>query len=337
MNTSEVFINRILISMSSHIDVNSLSILKEVMLKTLQSYKIEYMETLPVAYDNSNEYIVQLFVATKGSKLSPKTVSYYLDTIKRLLTFAHNKSLTAITSIDINCFLNSLKRDNTEVSLNNHRRNISAFFTWMRKSHLVIENPCEAIEPYKQIEKPIDHLEATEYDQLKSGCKTKRDRAIIEFLRSTAMRVGEISSVKISDINWSTGLISIYGEKTCTYRPVCLDSIAIKYLSEYITERKLSLSSDAPVFTQMRSYKSLGDNGIRDTIHNIKARSGLARRVYPHLFRKTTATNIVLRGGSIHDAGEYLGHKDSSTAGKHYSYISNEHTINIFKKYVATI
>lgn len=207
----------------------------------------------------------------------------------------------------------------------------------MRKSHFIIENPCEAIEPYKQIEKPIDHLEATEYEQLKSGCKTKRDRALIEFLRSTAMRVGEIKSVKVSDINWSTGLITIYGTKSHTYRPVCLDSIALKYLAEYTTDRKLSISSNAPVFSQMYSYVPLSDGGIRECLQHIKVRSGLDRRVYPHLFRKTTATNIVLRGGSIHDAGEYLGHKDNSTAGKHYSYISNEHTIDIFKKYVATI
>lgn len=336
MNANEKLINDIMIAMSSHIDTQSLSILKEILLRNIKQYTISLVDTLPITYDSSNEYIIKLFLTTKGSKLSPKTVAYYLDTIKRLLLVVQ-KPLTEITSIDINCFLNSIRRDNTEVSLNNHRRNISAFYTWMRRSHLIIENPCEAIEPYKQIEKPIDHLEATEYEQLKSGCKTKRDRALIEFLRSTAMRVGEIKSVKVSDINWSTGLITIYGAKSHTYRPVCLDSIALKYLAEYTTDRKLSISSNAPVFSQMYSYAPLSDGGIRECLQHIKVRSGLDRRVYPHLFRKTTATNIVLRGGSIHDAGEYLGHKDSSTAGKHYSYISNEHTINIFKKYVATI
>ena len=336
MNANEKLINDIMIAMSSHIDTQSLSILKEILLRNIKNFTISLIDTLPITYDSSNEYIIKLFLTTKGSKLSPKTVAYYLDTIKRLLHVVQ-KPLTEITSIDINCFLNSIRRDNTEVSLNNHRRNISAFYTWMRRSHLIIENPCEAIEPYKQINKPIDHLEATEFEQLKSGCHSSRDRALIEFLRSTAMRVGEIKSVKVSDINWSTGLITIYGTKSHTYRPVCLDSIALKYLAEYTTDRKLSISSNAPVFSQMYSYAPLSDGGIRECLQHIKVRSGLDRRVYPHLFRKTTATNIVLRGGSIHDAGEYLGHKDNSTAGKHYSYISNEHTIDIFKKYVATI
>ncbi len=336
MNTSENFINEIIMSMSVHLEPAALSILKEILIKQLSHYSLSITETLPATADDSNEYIIKLFLLTKASKLSTKTVSYYLDTIKRLLNVIH-KPLTEVTSIDISYFLNTVKRDNTAVSLNNLRRNISAFYTWMRKSHFIIENPCEAIEPYKQIEKPIDHLEATEYEQLKSGCKTKRDRALIEFLRSTAMRVGEIGAVRISDIDWNTGLITIYGEKSHAYRPVFIDSIALKYLSEYISERGLSMSCDAPLFSSRRSDKPLSSESIRECLKNIRSRSGLNRRVYPHLFRKTTATNIVRRGGSVHDAGEYLGHKDKTTAGRHYSYISVEHTLDIFKRYVATI
>ena len=77
--------------------------------------------------------------------------------------------------------------------------------------------------------------------------------------------------------------------------------------------------------------------GIRSSIKTISNRSKVNRRVYPHLFRKTTASNIVKRGGSIHDAGEYLGHKDRSTAGQHYAYISEDHTVEIFNKFVATV
>lgn len=336
MNTSDFFVQTIISSMRPYLEPAAMSILKDALIRCLSHYSLTITETLPATSDDCNEYVIKLFLATKATKLSEKTVTYYLDTIKRLIDVVH-KSLTEITSIDICYFLSTLRRDNNAVSLNNLRRNISAFYTWMRKSHLIAENPCEAVEPYKEVEKPIDHLDAPEYEQLKTGCNSSRDRALIEFLRSTAMRVGEINAVKLSDIDWTTGLITIYSKKSHAYRPVCLDSIAIKYLSEYINERKLSLSSNAPIFTQAHSYKPLGDGGIRDALNNIAARSGLARRVYPHLFRKTTATNIVRRGGSVHDAGEYLGHKDSSVTGKHYSYIGAEHTIDIFKRYVAAV
>ena len=59
--------------------------------------------------------------------------------------------------------------------------------------------------------------------------------------------------------------------------------------------------------------------------------------MYPHLFRKTTATNITKRGGSVHDAGEYIGHKDNSTAARFYTFVGKDHTEEIFKKYVAIV
>ena len=176
-----------------------------------------------------------------------------------------------------------------------------------------------------------------EFDQLKSGCKYKRDRAMIEFLRCTAMRVGEVVNVKISDINWRDGKIQIYGNKNRTYRPVCLDSVAIKYITDYIFSRGLNLNSNEYLFTSIRGNVPLQIGGIRCAVIAIAKRANVDRRIYPHLFRKTTASNIVKRGGSIHDAGEYLGHKDRSTTGRYYTYLSEDHTIEIFNKYVASV
>ena len=151
---------------------------------------------------------------------------------------------------------------------------------------------------------------------------------------------GEIINVKISDINWKDGKLQIYGNKNRTYRPVCLDSVAIKYITEYIFSRNIGLNSKEYLFTSLRG-KNKGEplqiGGIRSAVVTIAKRADIERRVYPHLFRKTTASNIVKRGGSMHDAGEYLGHKDRSTAGQHYAFVSEEHTVEIFNKYVAMI
>lgn len=81
----------------------------------------------------------------------------------------------------------------------------------------------------------------------------------------------------------------------------------------------------------------MSEESTRATLTRIKNNAKVERHIYPHLFRKTTATNIVKRGGSVHDAGEYLGHKEQIVTGKHYSYIGEEHTRTIFEKYVATV
>ena len=336
-NVREEIRNEIILEMKHHLDESILSILKQVLAKTLSNVEIVRTRMLPATTDDVNLKILELFNLNKAPKLSKKTVNYYLESINNLICFT-NKSLLKINSMDIEMFLDSIAQTNDAVSINNHRRNISAFYTWMRKSHMILENPCESIEPYKEVHKPIDHMLPEEFEQLKSGCKYKRDRAMIEFMRCTAMRVGEIINVKISDINWRDGKIQIYGGKTKTYRPVCLDSIAIKYITEYIYSRGLSLNSNECLFVSMKNKnKPLCVGGIRCAITAISNRSKINRRVYPHLFRKTTASNIVKRGGSIHDAGEYLGHKDRSTTGRYYTYFSEDHTIEIFNKYVASV
>lgn len=336
-NVREEIRNEIILEMRHHLDETTMSILKQVLNKTLSNVEIVRTQMLPATTDDVNLKILELFNMNKAPKLSKKTVNYYLDTINKLICFT-NKSLLKINSMDIEMFLDAVSRTNDAISVNNHRRNISAFYTWMRKSHMILENPCESIEPFKEIHKPIDHMLPEEFEQLKSGCKYKRDRAMIEFMRCTAMRVGEIVNVKISDINWKDGKIQIYGCKNRTYRPVCLDSVAIKYITEYIFSRNLGLNSNEFLFTSLKKgNESLSIGGIRCAIVSISNRSKINRRVYPHLFRKTTASNIVKRGGSVHDAGEYLGHKDRSTAGQHYAFVNEEHTIEIFNKYVAMI
>lgn len=126
-------------------------------------------------------------------------------------------------------------------------------------------------------------------------------------------------------------------QNTQNYRTVYIDDIAMKYLKDYIASRNSSNSPNKPLFTQSRTTKPMSDEAVRGSLKRIKSNAKIDRRIYPHLFRKTTATNIVKRGGSVHDAEEYLGHKDQSVTGKHYSYISEEHTRNIFEKYVATV
>lgn len=117
------------------------------------------------------------------------------------------------------------------------------------------------------------------------------------------------------------------------------DAIALKYMREYIEERGLDIRSNQPLlaYTKGNYTYPLSKNGLYAAIRRIGERSGLQRRVYPHLFRKTTATNIIKRGGTDSDAGEYLGHKPQGVAARHYAYRSEDHVVQIFQNYVAAV
>lgn len=340
MDKKEELKNNIMLKMRYHLDSQEMDLLGVVLTDELTKVEVEVPETELATVDNTNEYIMDLFMLKKAPKLSDKTVRQYTDAVRRLTDYCQ-KPLTRITSMDVEGWLNSITGCNSNTSLNNQRRHLSAFFTWLRKSKIVSENPVESIEPYPEQEKPVDHMEAQEYEELKSGCTCKRDRAMMELLRSTAIRVGEAEQLNVNNIDWRTGSVLVYGQKTRTYRTVYLDDIALKYLGEYIQERRCSINSREPLFVSERAvkgeYKRLSRSGIRSAVRTIAQRAEVERRVYPHLFRKTTATNICKRGGTVWDAGHYLGHKDRSTAGQHYVAEDQECMRSIFRLRVATV
>ena len=339
INAKETLLNNILIAMRVVITATQLQMLENAITKELQRVEIVERETLPATADNTNEYILSLFMARKAPKLSKETVEQYIYATRHLIDTVQ-KPLLQMTTMDIDYFLHCHKaKGNSNVSVNNMRRHVSAMFTWMRKSRLIMENPAEQTEPWKETEKPIDHMSPEEVEQLKTGCRCRRDRALIEFLRCTAMRREEIPGVKIKDIDWQTGKIIIFGQKSGAYRLVCLDSVALHYIREYIQERGEACSSTEALFTHEKGDRRavLSKDGIYTAVKAIAKRAGMDRNVYPHLFRKTTATNIIKRGGSEEAAGEYLGHKPRTVTGRHYAYKSEDHVLGIFKQYVAAI
>lgn len=343
----------ILTAMHPYLDAVTKDILNQVIVKALFYVDVVEMEnTLPATRENTNDYILEMFDAKKAPKLSKETAKYYKSAIGHLIDFT-GKSLLYTSDMDIEYYLDEYKKGrngkpNKPTTINNERRCISAFFTWMRRSHLITENPAESIEKYVEVEKPIEHMEDWEMEALRDACKIRfvnkiteieeyreclRDRALIEFLRSTAVRIGECASVNIADINWQTGEILVYGQKGRAYRTVCLDDAAKFHLRKYIESRTddnpaLFVSAKAP-------FNRMGRSGLRTVIKEIAKRSILERKIYPHLFRKTTATNMAKRGCPGELISLYLGHKNGNVTNKHYAYRGPEQVKNAFMQYGA--
>lgn len=334
----EIFKNEIMMKMKYQLGKNELAILETVLSEALYYVEIVEAVTLPATVNMTNEYILELYELKRSLILKPSTMKVYMATAREFLQYI-NKPLVQVNREDIEHYLRlKIKAGNVGASMNNKRRKLNSLFVWMKKQKFIMENPMEDIECFREVLKPVDHMTAEEVEQLKEGCMDKRDRALLEWLRCTATRKGEIPYININQINWGTGEVLIYGEKTDTYRNVYLDAVAIKYLLEYITEeRGLTVRSSEPLFTHLRGDRKavLTQSGIYAQVKRIAQRSGLDRRVYPHLFRKTTATNIVRRGGSTDEAGLYMGHKPQGVTARHY--VSTEKISKIFREYVEAI
>lgn len=345
----EVLRDNILMAMKPYLDTMAMDMLNQVIVQQLFNVDVVEMgETLPATRENTNEYIMELFNAKKAPKISPQTADYYRRSVKNFAAFI-GKSLLDVNDMDIEYYLQHYARKgNKTTTINNERRVISAFFTWMRRSHLVVENPCESIEKYVEIEKPIDHMEDWEMEALRDACKVKtvnkitqieeyreclRDRALVEFLRSTAVRIGECVSVNVQDINWDTGDILVYGQKGRAYRTVYLDDTAKFHLRKYVESR--TDDNLALFVSQKGAHERMQRCGLRAAIKQIARRSMLDRNVYPHLFRKTTATNMAKRGCPGELISLYLGHKNGNVTNKHYAYRGPQQVKNAFMQFGA--
>lgn len=333
----EVFRNTILIKMNPLLDAMVMEVLNQTIIEALYNVDVVEMQTLPATREDTNEYIVELFKLRKAPKLSEKSVTFYLDTVRSFTDFI-NKSLIDVTDMDVEMYLRHYQRNgnngkgNTPTTVNNALKVLRAFFIWMRKTNLITINPCESIESYKQIEKPVEYLEEWEFEALRDACKKNqmaagrngyreclRDRAMLEVLRSTAVRVGEFISIDRNNIDWGNGNVIVYGEKTRKYRTVCLDDTAKYYLKKYECSRT---DTNPALFVSIKApFERLHKSGVRVALKEIGKRADLERRIYPHLFRKTTATNMVRKGCPRDLVAFYLGHADGNTKtlNKHYA------------------
>lgn len=170
-------------------------------------------------------------------------------------------------------------------------------------------------------------------EQLRLACESARERALMEFLLSTGVRIGEVPLIRRNDIDWTTGEIVIYARKTSDYRTVYLTDVAMVHLSKYLNSRK---DNSEALFANIRApHKATKEDGLRLVIRQLGQKAGLKRRIYPHLFRKTMATTLRVKDCAIEDIQQILGHKDPSTTLGFYAAASKERLRQVHNRYMS--
>lgn len=336
-------INNVLVAMSLYImEQQTLTILQNVMQQELVRVNMEEITTLPAERKDDisqrNQYIIQLFLIKKRD-LARGTKENYLNAIRRLLTEISTKSLDQMDTTDIDWYLSRYEirnvssggKKNQPSTYNNERRFLSAFFTWMRLEKLITDNPVEPIPAKKVPIKPIDYYSPEESARLRDACKNIRERALMEVLRSTGARIGEIAEITLNQIDMRTGDIWIQGEKGGRYRTIYLDDDARHYYGLYLDSRK----DDCPyMFPRSRKpYGKMTTCGFRAILKTIRKRTGLTCRVYPHKSRKTLGMNLKNRGVDIGTIQEIMGHADPGVTARYYAQ-SNPRTLRSVRERV---
>ena len=168
-------------------------------------------------------------------------------------------------------------------------------------------------------------------EKVRNACETKREKAIVEMLYSTGCRVSELEHLNISDINFETKEVMLFG-KGNKHRVSYLNAKAEISLRNYLKERT---DNDEALFVyNKKPYSRLKKSGIELIIKNIVNRTnGVDVHVTPHVFRHTTATHSLNHGMNVVEVSKLLGHESIETTMQYIS-TSSESIKNNYQKYV---
>ena len=332
--TKENIINDVLMRMSPDLESSQLRTLETAMIQALYYVDLVKKQTELATKLDDNDYLLNVYeINVRKDGLSEKTIATYMRAMNHMLDTV-DKNIRHITSIDIKFYLDGYAaKGNDPRTVNNERRFLSAVFTWYRKHNIINTNPVEAVPNRRERKKPIDYLKGVEVDHLQEGCRTLRERALLEFLLSTGARVGEVPDIKRTDIDWHNGEVLIYGNKTKEYRTVYLTDVAAEHIRKYLDSRE---DDNPSLFVwSRRPHKTLRESGIRSIINSLGERSEPNRRVYPHLMRKTMATTLRSKDCPVEDIQHMLGHSNPATTLSFYAAASTERLRYAHNRYLA--
>ena len=280
----------VLNEMSEYLSIAQMKKLQEVIIKT-------FAENEVTKIDISNDEFLKMFLAAKRIEgCSDRTINYYEATVAHLLSQIE-VNVRKITTEEIREYLSDYQKRNncSNVTIDNIRRNISSFFSWLEEEDYILKSPMRRIHKIRTKTVVKNVISDEEIEKLRDNCGEKRDLAIIDLLYSTGIRVGELVNLNIDDIDFEGRECVVYG-KGDKERRVYFDAKAKIHLKEYIESRTdrnkaLFVTLDAP-------YDRLKISGVEIRLRKLGRRLHLTR-IHPHKFRRSMATRAIDKGMPI--------------------------------------
>lgn len=316
----EIIINSVLAEMQPILKASQLKRLKDALDR---AFKPKQNET--------NETLLRAFLTAKEVEgCSSKTLQYYDDTLVRALAMI-GKPIGAIESDDLRRYLNDYEttRHTSKVTIDNIRRIMSSFFSWLEDEDYIVKSPVRRIHRVKTAQLAKETLSDEELETLRDVCENERDLAVVDLLASTGMRIGELVRLDIADVDLQERECIVTG-KGDKQRPVYFDARTKLRLMEYLGTR--SDDSSALFVSLDSTAKRVSVSGMELRLRNLGKKAGVSR-VYPHKFRRTLATHAIDKGMPIEQVQRLLGHAKIDTT-MHYAMVNQNNVKASHRKYL---
>ena len=315
----------VLNEMSEYLTVEQMKKLQEVIVKTFAENEAPKTEI-------SNDEFLKMFLDAKRIEgCSDRTIKYYRVTIEHLLKNVVSP-IRKITTEMMRAYLVDYQKINNcgKTTVDNIRRNISSFFSWLEEEDYILKSPMRRIHKIKTQKTVKNIISDEEIEKLRDNCKNIRDTAMIDLLYSTGIRVGELVKLNIEDIDFSERECVVFG-KGDKERRVYFDAKLKIHLKNYIESRK---DNNPALFVTLNApYDRLKISGVEIRIRELGRMLNL-EKVHPHKFRRTMATRAIDKGMPIEQVQKILGHSQIDTTMQ-YAIVNQNNVKASHRKYIA--
>lgn len=315
----------VLNEMAAYLSIAQMKKLQEVIVKA-------FAENEAVKENISNEEYLSMFLAAKQIEgCSARTIQYYKVTVEHMIRRIPLE-IRKITTDDIREYLAEYQKMNScgKVTVDNVRRNLSSFFSWLEEEDYILKSPMRRIHKIKTKQAVKEVITDEMIEQLRDHCKCKRDLAMIDLLYSTGIRVGELVGLNRTDINFGERECAVYG-KGDKERRVYFVAKSKLHLQDYLKERvddnpALFVTLDAP-------YERLKISGVEIRVRELGRKLNMDK-IHPHKFRRTMATRAIDKGMPIEQVQKILGHSQIDTTMQ-YAIVNQNNVKSAHRKYIA--
>lgn len=316
---------KIINEMTEYLNISQIKKLQEVLLRNLSETEAR------TEYISNTEYLKLFLDAKKIEGCSQRTLQYYRVTAEHFLSKV-TTPIRKITTDEIRGYLSDYQTTHqcSKVTVDNVRRNISSFFSWLEEEDYILKSPMRRIHKIKTKTVVKEIISDESIERMRDGCRELRDLAMIDLLYSTGIRVGELVNLDISNVDLEQRECVVFG-KGDKERRVYFDAKAKIHLKEYLEHRTdgnpaLFVTLDAP-------HDRLKISGVEIRLREL-GRSLNLPRIHPHKFRRTMATRAIDKGMPIEQVQKILGHSQIDTTMQ-YAIVNQTNVKTSHQKYIA--
>ena len=329
---NDEFVNDVLRDMLAYLDNGQAEQLRRVLKHNLSGYEIQRRtDSTDEDASTENTRLTDAFLSAKRIEgCSEKSLSYYRKTIETM-SEEIGKGITHITTNDLRSYLTNYQteRKSSKVTIDNIRRILSSFFSWLEDEDYILKSPVRRIHKVKTAVTIKETYTDEALETMRDHCDSLRDLALIDMLASTGMRVGELVLLNRDDINFEERECVVFG-KGSKERMVYFDARTKIHLQNYLAQRT---DSNNALFVSLKApYERLQIGGVESRLRELGKRLSLPR-VHPHKFRRTLATMAIDKGMPVEQLQRLLGHQRIDTTLQ-YAMVKQSNVKIAHRKYI---